>query len=213
MPTADRALQYPVNLNVAGWPCLVVGGGAVGAEKAAELLRCGALVDVVAPEIGPGVEALAGATLHRRRYESGEAAGYRICVAATDSPEVNAEVFRDADTSGVLVNAADDPPNCSFTLPARVRRGDLLVTVSTAGRSPALSGWLRRQMEEQLGEEYAILLEIVAAARDDLRASGKKVSAAGWQTALDSGMLELIREDRTSEAKERLRACLSSQSD
>ena len=89
----------------------------------------------------------------------------------------------------------------------------LMVTFSTAGRSPGYSAWLRARFEAELGDEYAQLLEVAAEAREELAGAGEKVSPAGWQSALDSGMLELIREGRISEAKERLRACLSSQSD
>jgi precorrin-2 dehydrogenase/sirohydrochlorin ferrochelatase len=210
---ADRLPQYPVNLNVAAWPCLVVGGGTVAAGKVAELLLCGAHIDVVAPDVAPEIEASAAVTIHRRAYRAGEAADYRLVITATDSSQVNRQVFDDADGAGVLVNAADDPANCAFTLPARTREGDLLITVSTAGRSPAFSSWMRRQIEAEIGSEHAELLEMVADAREDFASSGEKMDASGWQMALDSGMLELIRKGRTSEAKERLRACLSSQSD
>ena len=201
--------QYPVNLNIGGWRCLVVGGGQVAVGKVAELVACGARVDVVAPEVDPAIEDAGGVEIFHRPYRAGEAADYRLVVTATDSSDVNRAVFVDAEEAGVLVNSADDPPNCTFTLPARVRRGDLLVTVSTSGKSPALASWMRRQFEDQLGPEYTELLDILAEARADLVASGRKVEASGWQLALDSGMLELIREGRTTEAKERLRACLS----
>jgi len=209
----ERHPQYPVNLNVAGWRCLVVGGGTVATGKLAELRLCGAEVEVVAPEVQAGIAEMDGVTVHLRNYRPGEAAGYRIVVTATDSPAVNRAVFEDAAAAGVLVNSADDPANCTFTLPARVRRGDLLVALSTGGRSPALASWMRARFEEELGDEYAQLLEVLGEERDELMASGRKVDPAGWQTALDSGMLELIRAGRISEAKERLRACLSSQSD
>jgi precorrin-2 dehydrogenase/sirohydrochlorin ferrochelatase len=208
----DRAAQYPVNLNIAGWRCLLVGGGPVAAGKLEELLRCGAVVEVVAPAVVSAIEASA-AIVRRRPYEPGEAAGYRLVVTATDSAEVNRRVFEDADAAGVLVNSADDPENCSFTLPSRVRRGDLLVTFSTSGRSPAMAAWLRAKFDAEMGPEYGELLDVLATERTLLAQSGRKVVAAGWQSALDSGMLELIREGRTAEAKERLRACLSSQSD
>ena len=209
----ERQPQYPINLNLAGWRCLVVGGGKVATGKVAELLRCGARIDVVAPDVVSELAELDGVSVQRRPYQSGEASEYRLVIAATDSSEVNRAVFLEADRAGVLVNSADDPGHCTFTLPARVRRGDLLVTVSTTGRSPAMAAWMRAQFEAQLGDEYAELLEILAETRAALALEDRKVEPSGWQSALDSGMLELIREGRISEAKERLRACLSSQSD
>jgi precorrin-2 dehydrogenase/sirohydrochlorin ferrochelatase len=197
-----EAPLYPVNLVLAGRRCLVVGGGRVAAQKAAELLVCGAEVHVVAPRIEPETAAL-----------SGEVAGYRLAVAATDQPEVNHQVFLEGEAAGVWVNSADDPANCAFTLPSRVRRGDLLVTFSTGGRSPALATWLRRRFSEEIGPEYLTLMDLLAEERARLRREGVPTEGLDWQGALDSGMLDLVREGRLAEAKERLKACLSSSSD
>ena len=208
------ARHYPVNLIVEDRPCLVVGGGRVAARKAEGLLACGARVHVVAPEVGDAVRALAPrATFETRPYRPGEAASYRLVIAATDSPEVNRSVFADGEDAGVWVNGADDPDNCSFTLPSVVRRGALLVTVSTGGRSPALSSWLRARLETELGPEYETLLELLATERDDLRAAGRSTEGVDWRSALDSGMLDMIREGQLVKARERLQACLSSSSD
>ena len=206
--------QYPVNLIIEDRPCLVVGGGAVAARKAQGLLACGGRVHVVAPEIGDEVRALAPpATLEARPYRRGEVASYRLVIAATDSPEVNRAVFTDGERAGVWVNGADDPDNCSFTLPSVLRRGALLVTVSTSGRSPAVASWLRARLEAELGPEYETLLELVATERDAMRASGRPTEGVDWRSALDSGMLDMIREGQLVKARERLQACLSSSSD
>ena len=206
--------QYPVNLIVEDRPCLVVGGGPVAARKVEGLLACGARVHVVAPAIGDEVRALAPrVTLEERPYRRGEAASYRLVIAATDAPEVNRAVFTDGESAGVWVNGADDPDNCSFTLPSVLRRGALQVTVSTSGRSPAVSSWLRARLEAELGPEYETLLELVATERDAMRASGRPTEGADWRSALDSGMLDMIREGQLVKARERLQACLSSSSD
>jgi precorrin-2 dehydrogenase/sirohydrochlorin ferrochelatase len=204
--------HYPVNLLLSGRPALVVGGGTVAAGKAAELVECGAAVTVVAPDIGDDMAALSGVEIARRPYEVGEAAGYAIVIAATDDPEVNRQVYLDATEHRALVNSVDDPENCTFTTPARVRQGSLLVTVSTQGRSPAVATWLRRQLESRFGPEYGVLVDMVAEERDAIRAQGRSTMDLDWQGALESGMLELIREGRLAEAKERLQACLSSPS-
>jgi precorrin-2 dehydrogenase/sirohydrochlorin ferrochelatase len=204
---------YPVNLRIAGRRCLVVGGGRVAVHKAAELVACGALVEVVAPVIDPSLDDLPGTTCHRRSYEQGDATTYRLVITATDDPEVNRAVHDDADAAGVWVNSADDPENCTFTLPARVRRGPLLLTFSTGGHSPALSTWLRRHFAEEIGPEYLTLLELLEEERIRLQQAGAPTEPLDWQGALDSGMLELVREGHLAEAKERLQACLSSSSD
>jgi precorrin-2 dehydrogenase/sirohydrochlorin ferrochelatase len=204
--------SYPVNLLVAGRSVLVVGGGTVALDKVDGLLDAEADVTVVAPEMVPEL-AERPVTLEQRAYRSGEAGDHRLVIVATDDPEVNAEVAADAEAAGVWVNAADDVANCTFTLPARVRRGDLLVTVSTNGRSPALASWTRKRLEAEFGPEWATLLDLLADARDELRAAGRSPLGSDWQAALDSGMLDLVREGRIAEAKERLQACLSSSSD
>jgi precorrin-2 dehydrogenase/sirohydrochlorin ferrochelatase len=203
---------YPVNLLVAGKSCLVVGGGTVALDKVDGLLDAGASVTVVAPEV---VAELADrpVRIEQRPYRSGEAAEHRLVIVATSDPTVNAEVAADAEAAGVWVNAADDVANCTFTLPARVRRGDLLLTVSTSGRSPALASWVRERLEDEFGPEWITLLDLVAEARDELQVAGRSPLGVDWRAALDSGMLDLVREGRTTEAKERLQACLSSSSD
>lgn len=204
-----EAPLYPVNLVVAGRRCLVVGGGRVAARKAAGLVACGAVVHVVAPVIGPEMRAL-DVTLEERPYEHGDVAGYRYVATAADDPEVNRAVFEDGEAAGVWVNSADDPAHCSATLPAVVRRGPITVAVATGGHSPALATWLRRRFEDELGPEYDVLLSLLVEARQAMQAEGRSTEEADWQRALDSGMLEAIRDGRVAEARERLQACLSS---
>lgn len=207
MPFAEPL--YPVNLSLAGRRCLVVGGGPVALSKARELLVCRAVVDVVAPEILEDFASLDGVICHKRPYETGEVNGYRLVITATSDPAVNRQVFVEGEAAGIWVNSADDPANCAFALPARVRQGPLLVTFSTSGSSPALSTWLRRRYGPEFGPEYAVLVEILTEYRARLQAEGTSTEGLDWQGALDSGMLELIREGRLAEAKERLQACLS----
>ena len=204
--------QYPVNLVLSGRRCLVVGGGRVAARKVEGLLACGAKVHVVAPAVGEDVRALAGASLtwEQRAYRPGEVTGYRLAVAATDDHDVNRAVFDDGEAAGVWTNAADDPAHCSFTLPAVVRRGPVMVAVSTGGHSPALATWLRSRVAEEVGPEYEVLAGLLAAEREAIQASGRSTEDIDWHKALDSDMLALIRAGEVRQAKERLQACLSS---
>jgi siroheme synthase-like protein len=205
--------SYPVNLLVAGKRCLVVGGGAVAARKAAGFVAAGADVQVVAKEISDAMRAVPGVTLCERDYDPRDLDGCRLVIVATDDPALNGEVSRAADARGIWVNAADDPANCTFTLPATIHRGDLLVTVSTGGRSPAVASWVRARLEADLPPELSTLLDLVSAERDRFQREGRSTESIDWQKAIDSGMLlELIREGRLVEAKERLQACLSSSS-
>ena len=182
---------YPVNLRLEGEAVLVVGGGAVD-----ELVAAGAEVTQVEP----------------KGYEPGSAARYRLVLVRTRDRDVAQQVFDDADAAGVWVNSTDDPDRCSFIVPARVRRGDLIVAVSTGGRSPALASWIRQRLEQDIGPEYEALLEILASERERLQAAGESTEVAGWREALESGMLDLVREGNLVAARELLRTCLSSSS-
>jgi precorrin-2 dehydrogenase/sirohydrochlorin ferrochelatase len=205
---------YPINLRIAGHRCLVVGAGSVAAQKIAGLLDCNAEIVVVAPEVLEPVEALADRIeIIRRRYRPEDLTGMRLVVAATGDGPLQAQILADGRAAGVLVNSADDPANCDFTLPSRVRRGPVLLTASTQGRSPALSTWLRRRLSQDYGPEIEVLCDLLAEAREEIRDQGLSSEGLAWQEALDSGMLELVREGRLVEAKERLQACLSSSSE
>ncbi len=206
-------MQYPVNLVLDGRQCLVVGGGRVALRKVEGLLSCGARVRVVAPRITPELRMLSEVMFDERRWRPDDLAGVWLVIAATDDPAVNGAVYQAGERAGIWVNGADDPANCSFTLPSVVRRGDLQIAVSTGGRSPALASWLRRRLEGEIGPEYADLLEILATERDGLKAAGVSTEGLDWRSALDSDMLDLIRTGDLAHARERLQTCLSSSSD
>ena len=202
---------YPVNLVVAGRRCVVVGAGRIAARKIDALLAAAAAVHVVAPVIGEDVRAWADAgrlTLAEREFTPADLDGAWLATTATGVPAVDHAVFEAGEARRIWVNSADDPANCSFTLTSVVRQGDLVVTIGTGGRSPALASWLRRRLGEEFGPEYATLLDVLSEAREELRATGRSTEDADWQLALDSGILDLIRAGRVDEAKEILRACL-----
>ncbi|MEA2902385.1 MAG: precorrin-2 dehydrogenase [Actinomycetota bacterium] len=206
-------MQYPVNLVLDGRRCLVVGGGRVAVRKVDGLLACGGRVTVVAPKVTPELWNQDGLTIEERPWRPDDLDGMWLVIAATDDPSVNRAVYDAGQRAGVWVNGADDPANCSFTLPSVVRRGDLQVTVSTGGRSPALATWLRRRLEGEIGPEYAVLLDLLATERDGLKAAGISTEGLDWNSALDSDMLDLIRTGDLTHARERLQTCLSSSSD
>jgi siroheme synthase-like protein len=181
----------------------------VAARKAAGLVDCGALVDVVALAVSAPMRAL-GLRWEERPYRRGEVAGYRLAVAATDDPLVNRAVFEDGEAAGVWVNSADDPAACAFTLPSVARSGPVTVAVSTGGLSPALASWLGGRIQADLGPEYEILALLLAERRAAAREAGLSTEDLDWRRALDSDMLDLIRAGQIELARERLQQCLSS---
>ena len=205
-----RAPLYPVGLVVDGRRCLVVGGGRIAARKVEGLRSCGAIVHVVASAVGPEIKAMTGVTYDERPYATTDLDGVRLVITATGDPSVDQRIFDEAEAAGIWANSADDPDRCSFTLPATLRHGPLLVTVSTGGHSPALATWLRDRIRDRVGPEYEVLLELMSDARGELQAAGRSTENLDWHKALDSEMLELIRAGLITEARERLRSCLSS---
>lgn len=208
MSEAVFAVPYPVNLDLSGRRVLVVGGGAVAARKVAGLLRAGAVVTVVAPDAVPEIAEDPDVRWHAREYRRGEVASYRLAVVATDEPTVNAQVARDGDAANVFVNAADDPAHCSFILPAVVRRGDLLLTVSTNGRSPAFARWTRRRLESLFTPGQGDVVDVLSGIRDEVREAHGTTQIDGWDEALDGGVIDLILAGDLDEAKRRLRDAL-----
>jgi len=202
---------FPANLLLHGRRVLVVGAGRIAARKTEGILEVGGDVHVVAPRVGDEIRALADAgrlTVSEREFTGTDLDDAWLAFAATDDPEVNASVHDAGEARRVWVNAADDPGNCSFTLMSKVRRGDIVVSIGTGGRSPALATWLKERVESELGPEYMTLLEILSEAREEIRAGGGSSEDADWRSAFDSGILDLVRSDRLDEAKELLRSCL-----
>ncbi len=166
------AKTLPMAWNIEnGWG-IVVGGGGVGTRKAISLLEAGARVRVVSPEIS---------TELKLRVQNGEIEwaaepflpshleGASLVFAAADRREVNAEVTQEAKRRGIPVSVADAPEDGNFTSPAVLRRGSLVLTVSTEGGSPALTAYLLQHLEEQFGEEWAEFVELLSALRDYIK--------------------------------------------
>ena len=211
VPVRAGIVGLPVNLIVRGRRVVVVGGGRIAARKIEPLLDLGADVCVVAPSVVPEVRAWADVgrcSLVEREFRPSDLEGAWLVLTATDDPAVNAAVFAAGDAAGIWTNSADDPVNCSFTMMSVIRRADLVVAVGTGGRSPALAVYLRRFLTEELGPEYEILLELLADAREAMRASGRSSEDADWQRAFDSGIVDLVRAGRVADAKELLNSCL-----
>jgi siroheme synthase-like protein len=183
---ADPVL-YPVMLEVGGADVLVVGGGRVGAAKAAGLAACGAVVTVVAPAVTP--EARAAATVvEERAFVAGDVAGRRLVVTATGVREVDSAVFAAATAAGIWVNSADDPDRCTFVLPAVLRRGPVIVSVSTSGASPALAKHLRDRIGEVVGPEVGAAAADLAARRAAIKAAGGSTEDHDWAPDLQDAL-------------------------
>ena len=190
--------MFPVWLNLEGRACLVVGAGGVALRKVLSLLEAGARLTVVAPEAVPEIAALAAGgrlSLDLRPYRRGEVAeGYAVVFAATDDREVNRAVSQDGAAANVFVNVADDPELCTFTLPARVRRGPLEFAVASGGGAPFLVRRLRQVLESKLGPEWAEWADAAASFRTSVRA--QRLTADEQEACFDRFVEATLDRDR-----------------
>ena len=189
---------YPIFLKVENQPCLVVGGGEVGARKVETLLRCRASVGVVSPEVVPWLEEKIQEELVQMvgtHYEEHQLQGRFLVIAATDDVELNCRIARDAEKRGILCNVVDYPREGNFILPALVERGALTLAISTSGQSPAMARQLRQDLEKRFGMEYADFLELMGAVRGRLLAESQDSSAnkEKFDQLVQSPLLEMVR--------------------
>jgi precorrin-2 dehydrogenase/sirohydrochlorin ferrochelatase len=154
--------MFPVFFKLEGRACLVVGAGTIAAPKIASLRRADGVVTVVAPRANEDIAAQAAAgevVWHEREFAAADLEGMFLVIAATDVQAVNHAVAEEARARGILVNSVDDPPDCDFFYPSVVRRGDLQIAISTAGKSPALAQRLREEIDALLPEDTGAWLD------------------------------------------------------
>lgn len=207
---------YPITLvNLASACCIVVGGGKVAARKVAALCAAGArpvvispvLCDVLQRQVEEGeIDAI------QREYQPGDLAGVWLAIAATDHAATNEAVWQEAQATGCLVNVVDDPDRCNFHVPAIVRRGDLTLSVSTGGNSPALARRIRKSLEQQFDAAYesylALLGELRPLVQDKVTSQADRQVL--WETLLDANILDLLRAGATEVARLRAREIVES---
>ena len=195
---------YPIHLDIRNRNCLVIGGGAVATRKVVNLLQSGARVTVVSPLISKQLQELAESeslTLKPRPYRSADLTGMFLVIGATDDESLNRQISRDAEALNTLCNIADRPEVCNFILPSIVRRADLVITISTSGRSPALAKKLRKELELQFGKEYGELLQLMGAIRNKLLSQAHEPEAHRplFEQLINSDLVDLIRDARTED--------------
>ena len=159
---------YPINLNITGQLCVVIGGGAVATRKITSLLLCDARVRIISPEISPEIKQLIDKNNLEwvpRDYMTGDLQEAILAFALTDSPEVQRQIAAEAKEHGIPVNIADNPGACTFQTAATIRRGELLIAISTGGGSPALATAIRKEIELRYGPEYGDLVKLLAEIR------------------------------------------------
>ena len=205
-------MLYPLNVDLSGRSLILVGGGRVAERKACSILSAGteASICVIAPKVTSVLQehAAAGRLCWKQTcYADGMLEGAFLAYAATNLREVNAAVASEAKRRGIPVNVIDDPAASTFQVPASIRRGELMLSVSTAGGSPALSRAIRMELEEMYPPAFGMWLERVSSLRGELQESISSISARTrfWHTALRSDILTMVRHGAMEKAEVELR--------
>ena len=152
---------YPAFLNLTGRKAVVVGGGKVAQRKVSALISSGADITLISPSLTKELRKRLTAGMIRhipRQYRRGDLKGAFLVIAATDSAETNRRVSKDAPA---LVNVVDVPEECNFIAPSVVKRGHLVIAISTGGASPAFSRAIRQELQLLYGSEFSGYLKFV----------------------------------------------------
>lgn len=204
---------YPAILVLDGRTGVVVGGGKIAERKVQTLIDAGAQVRLISTALTAklGRQRDEGAIeVHERPYQRGDLKGAAVVIAATDDNAVNRAVYGEAVDEGIPVNVVDDVPYCTFIAPSIVRRGDLMIAISTGGKAPALAVRLRERLEREIGEEYAEMISLLGDLREDVTVPGDEDERRDrWYRVVDSDVFDLVRAGRIDDARERAKALLS----
>ena len=183
---------FPVFLDLKEKICVVIGGGRVAERKVLNLMKAGARVIVVTPQVTEGLRRLkekGKITIRRGSFRATDLKTASLVIAATDNRQTNEKIFQKASDLRIPVNVVDDPDHCSFIVPSVISRGDILLAISTGGQSPALAKSLREKLQREIGPEYVVLLRILAAVR-------RKILPLGWGAKEKQKIFHhLLRED------------------
>ncbi|WP_193726708.1 precorrin-2 dehydrogenase/sirohydrochlorin ferrochelatase family protein [Paenibacillus guangzhouensis] len=168
MEETSHSTYYPILMQLESMRCVVIGGGRIAERKIRGLLEAGAKVHVVSKVYTSQIDQwIAGnrITGSLRTYQSEDLAGAQLVFAATDSEEVNERVASDAHGLGILVNVASSSRSSNFVNASTLRRGKLIISVSTSGASPEMAKRIVSKLDEQYGEAYEVYLDILAELR------------------------------------------------
>jgi precorrin-2 dehydrogenase/sirohydrochlorin ferrochelatase len=175
----------------------VVGGGNVAQRKIETLLEYGAVVGVIARQLTPRLSRYVKeecVKLLGREFKDSHLNGAYMVMAATDDHTLNRQISLSARKKGLLINAVDQPSECNFIVPSILRRGDLLIAISTSGKSPALAKRIREDLEKQYGDDYKTLLILMGRLRKEILSRGlsQDENSRMFHGIVDSHILEAI---------------------
>jgi precorrin-2 dehydrogenase/sirohydrochlorin ferrochelatase len=190
---------YSINISLEKKTILIIGGGNVALRKIKTLIKYKpGLIKIVAPNILSEIKKLEKINiikLYERLYEKEDFNDAHIVFGATSNSETNKDIYNEANSRGLLCNIIDAPLLCTFTVPSIIKRGDLIISINTSGKCPALSKEIRKKIEPLITKEYKILLDILFKVREHLINKNIKSKKIAYllRKIINSNILNLIR--------------------
>jgi precorrin-2 dehydrogenase/sirohydrochlorin ferrochelatase len=200
---------YPLFLDLQDRPVLVVGGGVVAERKAESLLAAGAVVHLVAPDVTPSLATLT-IRIQQRKFVEADLDGMVLVISATDDRAAQEQIAAAARARNIPINTVDQPDLCDFIVPAIVRKGDVVLAISTSGRSPALAAALRARLESVVTEDVARAVRILGEVRNEVHSRFRDPDRRKqiFEGIVASGILDWIGECDDRAALERVRGII-----
>ena len=205
---------FPISLKLKQQKCLIVGGGKIAYRKAVLLVKAGATIDVIAPQIEEEllrlVDESQGKYIQQSFNQERLNFPYRLVIAATNDAQVNQQVFEVCESKNILVNSVDDPPHCRFMVPAIVDRSPLVISIASNGTSPVLSRQIRTQLEASIPHGMGKLAEFSGQWR---KAVKEKIGHPDqrrifWEDLYASPLKEKVFNDQIEEASQLIEQAL-----
>jgi siroheme synthase-like protein len=161
----SKMAYFPFMMDIEDKTCLIVGGGKIAFHKAELLLSFGARIRLVAPKVCEEIISL-GVQIIKRKFTPDDLNNVDFAVVATDDASLGEYISGLCKERGIPVNVVDKKEECSFIFPAIIKQGDLVVSVSTGGNSPAGAGYIKRQIGEALPDYYGDMVFRLGEYRD-----------------------------------------------
>ncbi|MDY6854465.1 MAG: bifunctional precorrin-2 dehydrogenase/sirohydrochlorin ferrochelatase [Thermodesulfobacteriota bacterium] len=195
---------YPINVDITDKICVVLGGGRIAQRKVESLLKYKGAVTVISPSLTPKLKELQSLGKIKnvcREYQSGDIKDAFVVFCATNDSNINKKAAEEAKKRGILFNVVDMPKMCNFIVPSVVQRGDLFISISTNGKSPALAKRIRKELEAAYGEEYALFLILMGAIREKLllESSDSQKNSMTFYRLIDSDILDYVKKGKEEE--------------
>jgi len=188
---------YPILIELKEKIAIIVGGGSVAERKAKTLLEYGAIIHIVSRQLTNKLNKLVEDKQIKylgEKFREEDLNDAFVVIAATDDKELNHEISEISRKRGLLTNAVDQPSDCNFIVPSITKRGDLIIAISTSGKSPALAGKIRKELEKQFDIKYESFLVLMGRVRNEVMSRGlsQTENSQIFHKIIDSPILNAI---------------------